>query len=70
MDDLGGLREYDQVQRKLGEMRRNYETQKPDKKGKKSLLKCIVKTFRCEYAASFMIGFVKTGVDMLSPYLI
>ena len=51
-------------------MRRNYQTQKPDKKGKKNLLRAIIKTFRYEYSISFMIGFIKTGIDMLSPFLI
>lgn len=66
-DDLGGLREQDQVQRKLSLMRKNYYNQK---KEKKSLIRAIIKTFKREYSRSFMIGICSCLMDMLSPFII
>ena len=66
-EDFGGLRKYDQVQRKLEIMKKNYSQQKTTNK---SLMRAILKTFFGEYFLSFTIGCIITSVNMLSPFLI
>ena len=65
VEDFGGMTAHEQVQRKLGILSGIYQSQE-----KKSLLSAIMKSFKYEYARSFMIGVLWAATEMASPALV
>ena len=63
MKDLGSLREIDDIEIKLNEMKKQYGAQET-----KNLISALFQTFKWEYATSFSIGCIQE-LDIAKPFM-